>query len=96
MTELANPFSAIYSRLSRIEELLLDIKHLPNVEPVTQDDSTIFLTVAQASILLGIAEKTLYSNISKIPHLKRHGRLYFRREELIDYLESGRVKGGGK
>ncbi|PKK36526.1 hypothetical protein BWI96_11770 [Siphonobacter sp. SORGH_AS_0500] len=96
MTELANPFSAIYSRLARIEELLLDIKHLPNAEVVTRDDEASFLTVAQASNFLGIAEKTLYSNIGKIPHLKRHGRLYFRKDELVGYLEGGRVKGGRK
>ncbi len=61
-------------------------------EPIPQE----FLNVSEAAELLGIASQTLYTNIGKIPHLKRHGRLYFKRTELIDYLESGRVKGSNK
>lgn len=62
-------------------------------DPLPEDS---LINAVQAARILGIAEKTLYSNIGKIPHLKRHGRLYFRKNELVEYLEAGRVKGGAK
>lgn len=39
--------------------------------------------------LLGLARPTIYANLNKIPHRKRHGRLYFNRGQLLDYIATG-------
>jgi excisionase family DNA binding protein len=43
---------------------------------------------------LGIAKSTGYQRISRaeIPHFKKGRRLYFRKSELVEYIESGRRK----
>ncbi len=45
----------------------------------------------QAAALLGISLSTLYSFVSQcaIPYMKRGNRLYFRKEELLQWLEDG-------
>jgi hypothetical protein len=47
--------------------------------------------VPLAQEVLKLAESTIYSNIHLIPHQKRHGRLYFNRGQLLDYLAGGGV-----
>jgi hypothetical protein len=39
-----------------------------------------------AQEILKLAESTIYANIRRIPHEKKHGRLYFNRGQLLDYL----------
>lgn len=43
---------------------------------------------------LGIAKSTGYQRVSRgeIPHFKKGRRLYFRKSELVDWIESGRRK----
>jgi excisionase family DNA binding protein len=52
------------------------------------------LNIEEACELLSSKKPTLYQKVSrrKIPFLKRSKRLYFKREDFIDYLEKGRVK----
>jgi excisionase family DNA binding protein len=52
------------------------------------------LTIQEASDFLSLKVPTLYQKVSKreICFLKRSKRLYFKREDLIEYLEKGRVK----
>jgi hypothetical protein len=85
-----NPFQVISNRLSNIESLLLDIKHGSYLQPDAKafDDATP-LNVESAADFLGISKQTIYQNIDKIPHKKRFGRLYFFKEELLDYLNDG-------
>ena len=84
-----NPFEAIDARLSDIERLLIDIKHRPHDEG-TND----FLTIAEAARFLSLSKATLYNKISRaeIPVMKRSGKVYFSRQELIEYLKAGRRK----
>lgn len=91
-----NPFLVLESRLNRIEELLLDLKY-PSTTP-TPAPADDFLSVKEAAEFLSIAQQTIYQNIKRIPHQKRFGRLYFKRLELIAYLEQGTSaqKKGGK
>ena len=53
-----------------------------------------FLDVTKASIFLGIAKPTIYAKCSKlqIPHFKKGKKLYFRKKELIEWLQSGKRK----
>lgn len=53
-----------------------------------------FLTIKQAAEFLNLAVPTIYSKVSKkeLPFMKRSKRLYFSREELMEYLKKGRKK----
>jgi len=88
-----NPFEVIEARLSRIENLILDLKHKPTkVEPTDQPEQ--LLTIQEAAEFLCLTVPTLYSKCSKneLPYMKRSKRLYFSRTELLEYLKDGRKK----
>lgn len=52
------------------------------------------LTIDQAAELLSLTKPTLYSKVSRreLPVMKRGGRLYFSKDELMGYLKEGRRK----
>lgn len=52
------------------------------------------LTVQEAADLLKLTVPTIYSKVSRgeLPVMKRSKRLYFSRQELMDYLKTGRKK----
>lgn len=52
------------------------------------------LSFTEMCKFLGIAKSTGYQRIGRgeIPHFKKGRRLYFRKSELIEYIESGRRK----
>ena len=88
-----NPFESIETRLSNIESLLLDLKHLskdPGKEPEVDE----LLTVQDAAKFLSLSVPTIYGLISKmeLPVMKRSKRCYFSKVELINYLKQGRKK----
>ncbi len=88
-----NPFAVIEARLSRIEDLLLDLKHGQlRVEPTDQPEQ--LLTIQEAAEFLSLTVPTMYSKVSKgeLPVMKRSKRLYFSRTELLEYLKQGRKK----
>ncbi len=99
---MQNPFEIIASRLSNIEELLLDIKHGSlNPTPPQPTDSKKYLTAKEAAEFMGIKLQTLYQNIERVPHVKKHGKLHFVKADLVTYMEEGRKeveqkKGGQK
>lgn len=89
---MENPFQPINNRLTNLEGLTLEILQLlRSTTPHTSDSSTdeTPLDVAQAADFLNVSKQTIYQNISRIPHRKRHGKLYFFRPELTDYLNNG-------
>ncbi|WP_234733433.1 helix-turn-helix domain-containing protein [Tellurirhabdus bombi] len=45
-----------------------------------------------AAVFLGISKSTLYSSIDKIPHFKRHNRLYFFEAELLAHIRGEKTK----
>ena len=49
------------------------------------------LRTKEAAKLLGISVQTIYKNSWKIPHMKRFGKLYFKKSELIAYLENNNI-----
>jgi excisionase family DNA binding protein len=53
-----------------------------------------FLTIQQAAEFLNLAVPTLYSKVSKgeLPVMKRNKRLYFSKDELTEFIKSGRKK----
>lgn len=88
-----NPFEVIETRLSSIENLILDLKHQPK-QGASNEDSEQLLTVQGAAQFLNLTVPTIYSKVSKgeIPFMKRSKRLYFSKQELTDYVKKGRKK----
>lgn len=85
---MQNPFEIIASRLSNIEELLLDIKHgslLPTQQQPDTDrwEQGVKIAVEET----GLKAQTIYQKINTIPHRKLHGKLYFNRVQLRAYIE---------
>ncbi|WP_420146950.1 helix-turn-helix domain-containing protein [Spirosoma sp.] len=83
-----NPFEPINERLSNLEAWALEMLVLLRNPAINQlkVDEEIPLTIQQAADFLKVSRQTIYQNITKIPHRKRHGRLYFFKAELADYL----------
>ena len=90
---MINPFEAIESRLSSIENLILDIKHEPKQAETAELPETP-IPIQEAAQFLNLTVPTMYSKVSKaeVPVSKRGKRLYFFRSELLKYLKEGRKK----
>jgi excisionase family DNA binding protein len=88
-----NPFEVIEARLSSIENLILDLKHLPTASETTKNPEKLF-TVQGAAQFLNLTVPTIYSKVSRgeLPVMKRSKRLYFSRTELMEYIKEGRKK----
>jgi excisionase family DNA binding protein len=58
------------------------------------ENSGSFLNVKQAAEFLNLAVPTVYSMVSRgeLPKTKRSKRLYFCKEELVEYIKAGRRK----
>ncbi|PIB34981.1 hypothetical protein BFP72_06030 [Reichenbachiella sp. 5M10] len=87
-----NPFQELYERLDRIEGLLVIVKE--NKVPAPEEDEERLLNVREAARYLGDAVATLYGRTSKneIPFYKRGKKVYFKKSELLAWIEEGRVK----
>lgn len=82
---LANPFDVIINKLHLIEHTLAIKQPDPNAIP--------YLKTEEAAAFLSTNTNTLRVMACKkqIPHIKKHRKLYFRRSDLVDWLESGSV-----
>ncbi|SMD37641.1 transcriptional regulator, AlpA family [Reichenbachiella faecimaris] len=87
-----NPFQELYERLDRIEGLLVIVKD--NKASESEDEEERLLNVREAARYLGDAVATLYGRTSKneIPFYKRGKKVYFKKSELLAWIEEGRVK----
>jgi excisionase family DNA binding protein len=74
---------------SWIKDVLAEIQQ-EKTEPTEQPDK--LLTIQEAAEFLNLTVPTVYSKVSKneLPVMKRSKRLYFSRNELLDYLKAGR------
>lgn len=75
---------------NRLEGLILNNQKTTH----TENHPDQFLTIQEASNLLGLSVPTLYSKVSRseVPVMKRGNRLYFSKTELIEYLKAGKRK----
>lgn len=82
VTMLLNEVSELKGLLKRQEE------NKSNQEPVEQ-----LFNVQQTANFLGLTSATIYSKVSRkeLPFMKRNGRLYFSKQELLEYLKEGKV-----
>ena len=76
----------IGERLNRIEQLLQK-KELDKRVPEDQ-----IFGIKEASSFLNVEVSTIYTNVSRgiIPSMKRNGKLYFSKRELLEYLKGGK------
>jgi len=60
----------------------------------TQSEEDVLFDFLEMCDFLGIAQSTGYQRVSRgeIPHFKKGRRLYFRKSELVAWIESGRRK----
>ena len=79
LADLLNEFRAI------VKDEVLTLTTSP--QPTTGKR---YLTAKGAADFLGIKLQTLYQNIEKIPHVKKHGKLHFVESELVVYMEGGK------
>lgn len=65
-----------------------------NPASTNEDNSSEFLTIDEASKFLNLAKATVYTLTSagKIPVIKKGKRLYFTKQELMNWLKKGRKK----
>lgn len=59
-----------------------------------QTKEAAIMTIEEAASFLGLARQTLYGLTSKraIPFYKKNKRLYFKKEELLSWVEEGKKK----
>ena len=83
-------FEGLPMAISSLAEEVKQIKALI-LETSINDEVDSLLTIEETSEFLHVKKQTLYSYVSKglIPHHKRAGRLYFLKNELIDWIKSG-------
>jgi excisionase family DNA binding protein len=93
---MGNPFEAIDARLTNIEALLLDLFSTKFNQDPHNNISEKLMTVSEAAELLSLATPTIYALVQRreIPFSKREGskRLYFSKQELLEWVKSGRKK----
>jgi excisionase family DNA binding protein len=89
---MENPFDEICQRLLRIENLLFRLQPPKQIDQKSERDN--FMDVKEAADFLKEAKATLYSRTSRreIPFYKRNKRIYFKKSDLISWLEKGRMK----
>ena len=89
---MENPFETIQNKLDRITELQ---EKLISSQVVThKNNESEIMTIDEASALLSIAKPTIYGYTSSrnIPHFKKGKRLYFIKEDLLKWVQEGKIK----
>lgn len=90
MEERKVTFDSLPQAISSLADEVKQIKALI-LETSINDGVDSLLTIEETSEFLHVKKQTIYSYVSKglIPHHKRAGRLYFLKDELIDWIMSG-------
>lgn len=90
-----NPFDILNQRLIKIEDLLFELNNKSNSNQTfgskTEEE---ILTIDQACMFLNLAKSTIYILTSKriLPFFKRGKKLYFKKSELLQWIEDGKKK----
>jgi hypothetical protein len=87
MNENQNPFFVLLQAIEKQNTLIERIIY--NQQPVTLPDYNKYEQgVKVAMEELNWKEQTVYQNIDKLPKKKLHGKLYFNRAELQEYIKN--------
>jgi len=86
--ELPKAVTMLTNEVSELKRLLLEKREQQSIE---QPEA--FLNIKEAARFLNLTVPTIYSKVSKreIPFMKKSKRLYFSKEELINYVKEGRT-----
>ena len=91
---MENPFEILEQKLTSIENKLGEL--LQKIEPPSPD-APVWMTSKQLAKYLGISVSTVTNlRVSKIPYYKLGGRIYFKKQEIDEWLEKSRHKSGGE
>jgi excisionase family DNA binding protein len=84
-------FDSLPKAMAYLFEEVKEIKSLILENASTNKAGDQLLTIEEAGNLLHVQKQTLYSYVSKgiIPHNKRAGRLYFSKQDLIEWVKEG-------
>jgi excisionase family DNA binding protein len=86
--QLPQAVTRLYDKLESIEKLILAKNH------PSQAEADQLLTIEEAATLAHLSKATLYGLVSRseIPCMKKGKRLYFSKQELTQWIKSGRKK----
>ena len=89
-----NPFDEIIKKLTSVENHILMIESELNLVKQKGSDDHELLTVKQTAELLHLAIPTIYNLVQRglLPHMKKQKRLYFFKDQLIEWVKEGRKK----
>lgn len=85
-------FEDLPNIMAENNRLLCEVKELLEVASKPQQAPNELMSIKEASKHLNLAIATIYSMTSKkeLPYCKRGKKLYFNREELSEYVRSGK------
>ncbi len=94
MSSIANPFQELIARLSRLEDILHELRDTLTHSEDSSFDKEKIGGIELAMHLTGLAKSTIYNLVSegKIPYMKRGKKIYFSYQELITWLKEGKKK----
>jgi excisionase family DNA binding protein len=86
--DLPQAVTQLYDKLERIERLLL------SKSDHSQSEEDKLLTIREAAVVLHLSVPTIYGLVQRqgIPVCKKGKRLYFSKQELTQWIKSGRKK----
>jgi excisionase family DNA binding protein len=92
---MENPFEIILEKLNQIEILISDIRNSPAIlERPSLSTGKQMMNVQEVAEYLSLSVPTVYGLVSrmKIPNFKRSKRLYFRKDEIDEWIGKSRRK----
>lgn len=86
-----NPFDDLSSQIEELKSILLE--KLANPQPASNEADDL-LTIEEAAEMLRLAVPTVYGLVSRraVPYMKKGKRLFFSKNELTQWLKTGRRK----
>ncbi|MCF2443633.1 helix-turn-helix domain-containing protein [Dyadobacter sp. CY345] len=87
--EIPNVGAITLDKLDSIEKMLSQFIQSKTDRNGMDEES--FFTVKKTAEFLDVSEPYVYTLKKKLPHIIRGGRLYFKKSDLVEYLEKGRV-----
>jgi hypothetical protein len=91
---MENPFEQIEKRLAVIEEKLDELIQRPDNPAVT---GPTWISSKQLALHLGVSSAFVANlRISKLPYYKLGGRIFFKKQEIDEWIEKTRHKSGSE
>ncbi len=90
---MENPFEIILERLNRIEQKLIELK-ITTIQEIAAPPPKEWMNVPAAAEYLSVSSSQVYKLTSamEIPHIKQGKLIYFRRDQIDEWMLKSRVK----